>query len=178
MLVSRITEFLMLMNLQPIRDLLNGSATSDDNLPGMSKSSSTPLLDDPNPSWIEFNPRLSWPIRDLLNGSATSDDNLPGMSKSSSTPLLDDPNPSWEWSQMNKAHDERIAPLLEAANQRHFSGYNVTESVLQKFRKSFSLRFYKKSASNSSSQHTSLDSTSTAKQYQHDFEPPDSPPHT
>ncbi|XP_026681638.1 uncharacterized protein LOC103511644 [Diaphorina citri] len=118
------------------------------------------------------------PIRDLLNGSATSDDNLPGMSKSSSTPLLDDPNPSWEWSQMNKAHDERIAPLLEAANQRHFSGYNVTESVLQKFRKSFSLRFYKKSASNSSSQHTSLDSTSTAKQYQHDFEPPDSPPHT
>uniref|UniRef100_A0A8D8WJH6 Spermatogenesis-associated protein 13 n=1 Tax=Cacopsylla melanoneura TaxID=428564 RepID=A0A8D8WJH6_9HEMI len=124
------------------------------------------------------------PIRDLLNGSAsTSEDNLPGgISKSSSTPLLDDPNPSWEWSQMNKAHDERIAPLLEAANQRHFSGYNVTESVLQKFRKSFSLRFYKKSSSNSSASSQPEPPHPTSKQYEtqhsNDFEPPDSPPHT
>ncbi|KAL1464597.1 hypothetical protein WDU94_004227, partial [Cyamophila willieti] len=122
------------------------------------------------------------PIRDLLNGSATSEDNLPGISKSSSTPLLDDPNPSWEWSQMNKAHDERIAPLLEAANQRHFSGYNVTESVLQKFRKSFSLRFYKKSSSNSSASSQPEPHHPTSKQYEtqhsNEFEPPDSPPHT
>uniref|UniRef100_A0A1B6CGV1 Spermatogenesis-associated protein 13 n=1 Tax=Clastoptera arizonana TaxID=38151 RepID=A0A1B6CGV1_9HEMI len=132
--------------------------------------SPAPTLRPPTPETARTAPAT--PVREMglevdrQNGKISS--GLAKTSRFSSTPLLDPPDADWEinrpWPQAQKDH-QRLPDKDISQSNRNISG-NSAESVLQKFRKSFSLRFYKKGGGNSKEEE---------EEYTEQL-PPDSPP--
>lgn len=127
--------------------------------PRSAMHSPAPTLRPPTPETARTAPAT--PVKDVgleserqHSGAVSA---LAKTSRFSSTPLLDPPPSDWDitraWPQdqkdkhYNSQHttnnNQRLTDKDLSLSQRNISG-NTAESVLQKFRKSFSLRFYKK----------------------------------